>query len=518
MMTSGKYAPMSNFMHGMKQPASRFLRLCTGILGLTLITSCAVGPDYKSQQPVKGSSYTARTMPDVTLAAPVALGESQHFVSADIPADWWRVFGSDKLNTLMELAQASSPTLAAARATLELAQKNYEAQAGSSLYPQASANTGASRQRVNKAAFGQPGDSTTYNLFNAGVGISYNLDLFGGSRRLLESLAAEEEHQQYQLETAQLILASNILTTAMKQAQLAMQLQATEQIALAQEEQLEITKKRLSLGVGSRSEVLALQTSVEQSRASIPLLRNSLDQQQHLLAVLAGFPPGSDAVPAFALSDFTLPTSLPVMIASQLVRQRPDIRASEALLKAANARYGLAISKRYPQINLSADMGSQALTAASLFGAGTLVWGIAGQITQPLFKKGLIAESEAARARFDAAAANYRQTVLHALQNVADVLRSLDNGAQRLTAQAAAHSSAEESLQLVQQEYHLGAANYLEVLSAQQQVQQNSLNLIEAQADRLIYTTALYQAMGGQTKLPLQASPYSFDAPVMIVN
>ena len=507
-----------------REKTARYVTGVTWLACAALISSCAVGPDYKAPDAPKLFTYTAHVMPEKTASAQVALGSSQRFVAATIEAGWWKVFGSDKLDRLIEQALLASPSLNAARATLEQAKYTYQAQAGASLYPQVSGNTGASRQRVNKAAFGQPGDSSTYSLFNAGVNVAYNLDLFGGSRRMLESLAAEAEHQKYQLETARLVLVANLLTTAVKQAQLAMQLQASQQMLQAQEEQFNITRKRFLLGAGSQSEVLAMQTMVEQSRANIPQIRNSLEQQNHLLAVLAGLPPGSGGVASFTLSDFTLPTTLPVVIPSELVRQRPDIRASESLLQAANARYGMAIAKRYPQINLSADIGSQALTTAGLFGAGSLVWGLAGQLSQPLFKKGLIAESDAAKAGFNAAEANYRQTVLQAFRNVADVLRSLDNDAQTLAAQAAAHAAAGKSLKLVEQKYQLGAANYLEVLSAQQQVQLNSLNLIEAQARRLIDTTALYQAMGGQTKLPVQATlpvqpaPYSFEKTVMIVN
>jgi len=500
------------------QKTSRYLTRITWMSCAAILSSCAVGPDYRSQEAPTVTTYTTSAMPEKTVAAPVDLGSSQYFVAGRIDAEWWKVFGSGKLDHLIEQALQASPSLKAARATLEQAKYSYEAQAGATLYPQVSGNSGASRQRVNKAAFGQPGESTTYNLFNAGVNVGYNLDLFGGNRRMLESLAAEAEHQKYQLETARLVLVSNLLTTAIKQAQLAMQLKASQQMLRAQKEQLKITRKRFLLGAGSQSEVLALQTATEQSRANIPQLRNSLEQQYHLLALLAGFAAGNGEVPTFTLSDFTLPTLLPIMIPSELVRQRPDIRASESLLQAANARYGMSIAKRYPQINLSADIGSQALTTAGLFGAGSLVWGLAGQLTQPLFKKGLIAESDAAMAGFNAAEANYRQTVLQAFRNVADVLRSLDNGALTLAAQAAANASAEKSLKLVDQEYKLGAANYLEVLSAQQQLQLNSMNLIEAQARRLIDTTALYQAMGGQTKLPVQAAVYSFDTPVMIVD
>ncbi|MDT8376120.1 MAG: efflux transporter outer membrane subunit [Mariprofundaceae bacterium] len=489
---------MRQLYHGLRQPLSRFPLLLTGILCTALIASCAVGPDYRSQQAPEDSGYTADPMPAETAAAPVALGESQHFVSTSIDAEWWKRFGSAKLDALIERALLSSPSMDAARATLEQAEQTYQAQGGATQYPQVSANTGGSRQRVNTAAFGQPGGgSKTFSLFNAGVSAGYSLDLFGGNRRMLESFAAEADYQRYQMETARLLLVTNVITTAVMQAQLATQLQINEQILLAREEQLEITGKRLALGAGSRSEVLALQTTVEQTRAAIPQLRNGLEQTQHLLAVLAGLPPATAETPSFVLTDFTLPARLPVVIPSELVRQRPDIRASEALMQAANARYGVTISKRYPQINLSADIGSQALTASTLFGAGTLVWGAAGQLAQPLFHMGLPAESRAAKAGLDVAEANYRQTVLHALQNVADTLRSLDHDASTLAARAAANSAAQSSLELVKQEYNLGAANYLEVLSAEQQMQLNALNLVEAQSRRLIDTAALYQAMGG---------------------
>jgi len=197
------------------------------------------------------------------------------------------------------------------------------------------------------------------------------------------------------------------------------------------------------------------------------------------------------------LADFILPTELPLRVPSELARRRPDIQASEALLHAANAQYGAAVSKQYPRITLSADLGFQALTAASLFGSGSLVWGLAGQLAQPLFNGGLRAEARAAESGFDAAAANYRQTVLQALRNVADVLRALDNDAQTLAAQAAADASSQESLQLTRLQYAVGAVSYLQLLIAQQQAEQTTIALIAARAQRLADTVALYQSMGG---------------------
>jgi NodT family efflux transporter outer membrane factor (OMF) lipoprotein len=240
-----------------------------------------------------------------------------------------------------------------------------------------------------------------------------------------------------------------------------------------------------------------LLTQVEQTRASIPLLRKNLEQANNLLAVLVGQFPGAAQIPKFTLADFNLPTDLPLVIPSELVRQRPDIQASEALLHVANAQYGVAMSTAYPQINLSSNLNSQALVASSLFGAGSMVWSLVGQIAQPLFNAGLKAGVNSAEAGFNAATANYRQTVLQALRNVADVLRALDNDAQILQAQAAADAAAQASLNLIQQQFSLGGVNYLQLLTAQQQAQQTQINMIAAQVQRLTDTAALYQAMGG---------------------
>ncbi len=162
-----------------------------------------------------------------------------------------------------------------------------------------------------------------------------------------------------------------------------------------------------------------------------------------------------------------------------------------------NEEIGSAISKLYPQLNLSADLGSQALTTGALFGSGSAVWSLVGQLTQPLFNPGLPAEKRAALAAFDAAAANYRNVVLESLRNVANVLRALDNDAQRLAALSAASDAAQKSLESMQRRYALGAASYFELLIAQQQSQQTRINLIEAQAQRLVDSAAFYQAMGG---------------------
>lgn len=178
------------------------------------------------------------------------------------------------------------------------------------------------------------------------------------------------------------------------------------------------------------------------------------------------------------------------------MRQRPDILASEALLHAANADYGVAVARLYPQLTLSASLGSQALSTGALFGGGSAVWGLVGQITQPLFNPGLPAEKRAALAAFDAALANYQRVVLEALRSVADALRAVEHDAEAFAAMAAADQAAQESLQSVERQYRLGAAGHLQVLIAQQQAQQTRLGLSAAHAQRLADSVALYQAIG----------------------
>jgi NodT family efflux transporter outer membrane factor (OMF) lipoprotein len=482
-------------------------------LGAALLAGCTtVGPDYKPPAAPEVGQYTRQTLPQQTASAPGEFGSAQRFETVDrVSPDWWRGYGSAKLDALVATALRNSPTLAAAQATLRQAQETYAAQAGSTLYPTVNAKLGASRNQTNAAALGQNSTATNvFNLYNAGVAVSYNLDLFGGNRRALEALAAQADYQRYQLDAARLTLAANVVTAAITQAQLAAQIDATEAILRAQQDQLDIARKRFELGAAARSDVLGLQTQVEQTRASLPPLRNRLEQTDHLLAVLLGQAPGAAQIPRFALSDFTLPQSLPVVVPSHLVRQRPDIRASAALLHAATAQYGVAVSNLYPQINLSASLSTQALTAGALFGPGSAVWTLAGQLAQPLFNAGLKAGANAAQASLQAAGANYQQTVLQALRNVADALRALDNDAQTLQAQASADASAQESLKLVEQQYALGAASYLQLLTAQQQAQQTRIGLIAAQAQRLADSAALYQAMGGgavqDTAAPLQAA------------
>jgi NodT family efflux transporter outer membrane factor (OMF) lipoprotein len=191
-----------------------------------------------------------------------------------------------------------------------------------------------------------------------------------------------------------------------------------------------------------------------------------------------------------------LPETLPVSLPSKLVEQRPDIRASEALLHAASAEIGVATANMLPQLTLSAAYGSE--TAGVLFGPGTAIWSLGAGLVQPLFEGGtLLHRRRAAIAAFDAAAAQYRNTVVTAFQNVADALRALESDANAVEAQAAAERAAADSLAASRRQFRIGAISYLSLLDAERTYQQARINLVQAEAARFADTVALFQALGG---------------------
>ena len=471
-----------------------------GALAALWLAGCAVGPDFKTPDApaaaAAGNDYTPTPVPAQSASAPGAAGASQTLaLGRDIPAQWWSLFHSEALDQLIRAALEQSPNLAAAQAALRNAQEVFNAQSGALRYPNVGAQVAAERERSTNPA--GPG-LATYNLFNAGVSVSYSVDLFGANRRTLEGLAATVDYQSFQIEATYLTLVSNLVTTAIREASLRAQLQATRDVLALQEKQLTVVQSQFDAGAVARSALLTQQTQVAQTRATLPPLEKSLAQTRHQLSVFAGKLPSELGVPEFQLESLSLPEELPVTLPSALVRQRPDIRASEALLHQASAQIGVATANQYPQLNLTGTFGNAAFQASDLFGANTLVWTAAASLTQPIFNGGaLSAKKRAAEAAYDQAQANYRGTVLVAFQNVADALRAIEIDATALRTQAEAESLAHRLLDLSTRQYQLGAISFLALLDTQRTYQQTRIALVQAQAARYADTAALFQALGG---------------------
>lgn len=330
------------------------------------------------------------------------------------------------------------------------------------------------------------------------MGVSYTLDIFGGLRRQLEAVEAHVEFQKFQLEGAYLALTANIVTTAISEASLRLQIRATQDIIASQETLLNLVEKRYEAGAVPQTDVLAQRAQLAQLQTALPALEKALAQTRHQLAVLAGQLPSEMLFPKFELSDLILPQELPVSLPSVLVRQRPDIQAAEALLHASSAQVGAATADLYPKITLTGGYGFTSNIADTLFDHSSVVWNFGAGLLQPLFHgKALTAKRQAAIAVYEQALSQYRLTVLQAFQNVADVLRALETDAAELKAQAAAEKAACDLLELARQQFQAGAVSYLTLLNAQRQQQEARIGLVQAQAARFADTAALFQAMGG---------------------
>ena len=488
----------------------RFLSWVMMAVTMLAGAACAVGPDFRPPDSPATSSYTPAPMVAETASAPGAAGIAQRLVAGqEVPAQWWTLFHSPDLDRLIRQALAENPTLAAAQATLRIAEENQRAARGALRYPQLDAKASAGRQRFSPAAIGMPqSPPVEFRLYNASVNVGYNFDLFGGARRELEALQAEVDNRYFQLQGAAITLSANVVTTAVAEAALRAQLAAMHEILASEERQLAIVERQFALGGAARSDVLTQRTQVAQTRAGLPALEKELARIRHLLAVYVGRRPDNAQLPEFVLAALELPSELPASVPSALVRNRPDIRAAEALLQRASARVGVADANLYPQLTLTGSYGTLANRSTDLFTPESAVWNIGAALAQPLFHGGqLRAQRRAAVAGYEQAAAQYREVVLRAFQNVADALRALELDAATLKAQAEAVAVAGQALELAEKQYRLGAGTSLALLTAERQYQQVRLGLVQAEAARFADTAALFQALGGgwwQEPVPAQ--------------
>lgn len=469
-----------------------------------LLSGCAAGPDFKRPAAPTATRYAPQP-------SQVRSGAQSFVPDMQIPRDWWALFQSAKLNALIERAIKANPDIDAAQASLREAQQNVIAQQGF-FYPTVGVSYSPSR---NKLAGNMGGNSpgvqnngtniqvvnnkpAYYNFHVAQLTVGYVPDLFGLQRRRTESAKAQLEEQQMQLQATYITLASNVVAAAFQEASLRAQIAAVQRVIAINVENLDIMQKQLALGYVAQIDVAAQEALLAQARQALPPLDNQLEQTRDLIRALAGNTPDVDVPETFELADFNLPRNLPLTLPSKLVEQRPDVRIAEAQLHDASAQYGVAIANRLPQFSIVAAMGGMAAAPDWMFRAGGGFFTLAGNVAQTIFDGGTLrAQSRAAEQVLNQSAAQYRGTVIAALQNVADTLHAIDADADALKAATAAEQAGRKVLDLTQAQYRLGYVSYQNLLIAEQNYQLSSISLIQAQTARLGDTAALYQALGG---------------------
>lgn len=490
-------------MHAIK-PAFYTALLATLI---TALNGCMVGPNFKPPAPPPTqNTYIQNQTVTKTTSDPAAknAGKAQYFqIGRDIPAEWWRLFHSRGIDALMQAGFKYNPTVQAAKAAVVEAEENLKAQIGT-LFPTITASFLAQRQRFSDSIFGanNPTDtvfrSHTFNFYNPALNGTMTLDVFGGLRRQIEATGAQLNFQQFELEAAYLNLASSIATTAISIAALKAEIEATNMVIKAQTNTLRIVNGQFNIGAASKADVLLQETELASTIAILPPLQQNLAQQYHALSTLIGTLPREDQFPPLHLRDLHLPKDLPLSCPTLLVRQRPDVRAAEALLHAASAQIGVATANLFPQVVINGGYGWQGNVLNSLFSPGNVVWNIASTATQTLFQGGtLIARRRAAIAAYEQARAQYKQTVLQAFQDVADTLRALQNDAELLKARRRVETTSLKNLNLIQEQFALGGVSFLDLLIAQRNYQQSLIGRIQAQSSRYMDTARLFQVLGG---------------------
>jgi NodT family efflux transporter outer membrane factor (OMF) lipoprotein len=478
--------------------SSRALIFCMA-LAAVLIAGCAVGPDFKQPAAPAVGNYTGQPLTTTVTTTNIAGGAAQRFApGADLAGDWWTLFHSKALNNLIELALTNNPDLKAAQTALSVAHEGVLVQRGV-YFPSVTGSFSATRQKQPGSLAPVPSSNAfQYNLFTPQVSVSYSPDVFGLNRRTMESVKAQEQSVRFQMIAAYTTLTANVVVTAIQSAAVQAQIDATRQLVDLNSNMVEILRYQYTKGYAGRLDVVAQESQLAQINATLPPLLKQAAQLRDLLAVLAGHFPNQTPAEKFELSSLQLPVEIPVSLPSQLVAQRPDVLQAEANLHAASAQIGIAIANRLPNITLTADAGSTALSFDKLFSSGTGFWGLGAAATAPLFQGGtLLHQERASKAAYTEAAEQYRSTVLTAFQNVADTLVALEQDAEGLKAAATAADDARETMDLSQRQWKDGYISYLALLSAEQAYHQARINLVQAQANRYADTAALFQALGG---------------------
>ena len=461
----------------------------------SMLASCAVGPNFHRPQPPDASGYLHPSS-DTAPVQPQAQDVQNISPGAELAGEWWQLFHSAQLDELVHTAIAASPTLAAANATLAEAREEVTVARGA-LLPSVSATADAQRAGAAVRAPGT-GAGATANLYSIGLSTSYNLDIFGGTRRAVEQQQALADFQRNELAAAYLTLTGSVVNEVLIIASTRLQITTTEELIASDRKNLALTQRAFDVGIVPRGDVLTADSQLAADLTQLPSLHKQLDQAYDALAVLAGRAPSEWQVQPFDIDQFTLPRDIPLSLPARLVRQRPDILAAETQLHAASAAIGVAVAQQFPDISLSASITREALRAADLFHQFDTLWAAGGSLTQPIFKGGALrAQVRAARDAFKAEAATYQAVVLEALGQVTDDLWALQYDAQILSVDRHSMDVAFEALKLQQQSYSVGTTTVLNLIAAERIYAQARLSYAGARVQQFTDSANLLTALGG---------------------
>lgn len=450
------------------------------LAALIALSGCAVGPDYRAPAPDVPAQWTAAA--------------DARALEAAVLAEWWRQFHDPLLDALVADALAANRDLATARAQLREARAR-RGLAGAQLGPTLDASVSGSRSTSEDAA----GNDVTRELYSAGFDASWEPDIFGGLRRGVEAAAADVGASAESLRDVRVTLAAEVVLNYVDLRAAERRLALTEASVAERRETYAITRWRAQAGLVSELDVAQARTELENAGAALPALRTSVTAAQNRLAVLLGRAPGELQERLAATAEVPFAGGAAAAgIPADVLRMRPDVRAAERRLAAQTARLGEAEAARYPRFNLSGTLGVEALTFSGLDDSGADTRSLLGGVTAPIFHSGRIrANIEIQDARLEQARLAYEAAVLTALQEVEDALVDVANARERHAQLVSATESARTALNIAEQRYASGLADFLSVLVSQRTLLTLEIELAGSAGALATAQIQLYKALGG---------------------
>ncbi len=468
-------------------------RPCIAVALLAVAAAgCTVGPSYRPpvlDLPVHWSEAPQNAAP-----------------SAPSPAQWWKTFNDPELDSLIQRAVRTNLGLQLAEARIREARAR-RVIAAASLWPSVNATGSYTRLWQDEDLFGplsaggQPVllGAQPENVFQAGFDASWELDLFGGTRRSVEGAQADLEASFYDRGDVLLSLLAEVARSYVELRGFQQQLDVARNNLLAQQDILDLVRARYRGGLATDLDVARAEAQVRTTASQIPVLETSYKGALHRLGVLLGQPPGSIGEEFRASGPVPVaPPKLPPDLPSDLLRQRPDVRRAERQLAAATARVGVATADLYPKVSLLGTAGLESLAASDFFNSSSKLWSIGPSITWPIFRGGqIVATIEVRDAQEQQALIGYRQTILNGLEEVEDAIVGYTRERERRETLAEAVAANQRAAALARDLYLGGLSDFLNVLEARRNLFQTQSELAQSDAAESVDLVTLYKALGG---------------------
>lgn len=457
-----------------------------------ILTGCNLAPDYKTPATPDTAQFKEAPQGPVDLQAKWSEGKPAAEANR---GQWWLVFNDRQLGDLLLQAASGNNDLAAMAARIEQARQLARIE-GASLFPAISGNASVQRQLATTAGTGFNFPVSPATVYSAGLGLTYEIDLFGRARNSRRAAEMDFASAAYGYNSMLLALQADAaqLYFALRGQDASIKL--LEQTVKLREDSLGILKSRRDAGTVTDLEVSQNIVDLENTRAQLQQLQADRAVNEHALAVLLGKAPAEFSLPVAPLSAEA--PKVPAGIPSEVLQRRPDIAAAQYDLMAANARIGVARAAFFPSLSLTASGGFASETVGHLFDWSSRTWAIGPLMTLPIFQGGrIVADNERAKAKYEETVAGYRQKVLVAFQDVEDALARLKMRDAQAGSYSRAADAAARAAKLAADRYQSGDTGYLEEIEAKESALAASLAVIQTQSGRLSDTVQLIRALGG---------------------